>query len=266
MSVFTSREANKLFGGNEGDQLLSYVMRQGFGNKEYFVEGNWISRPEGKIRGSRYIFPSDFSKIQNIANIWNWIKEKSIQTPTYTDKVLQQLSDSLLMSQRLCFFSPWGPRYNNNSPIIKEYDSEIMTLRELKTILQTFREKGYTPDLLLMPADAYGTEINGLSETFVDDYFKSLEEWTHKELGETKVRVVRWSHVRDEQRELYDTLCQRVDQAFDEYINGRIYRNSIEVAKVFNPNQAKESARKYCIERIVEGEIISRVYNPINIF
>lgn len=160
-------------------------------------------------------------------------------------------------------FSPWGPRYNRTSSRIEENDPEINTLREIKIVLDRFGSCGYNVDLLLMPADAYGTEVNSLPKDFVSNYFKWLEEWTYKEIG--KVNVKLWSTIKDEQRKRYDELSGEIDQNFSDWIKDDEYENAVRVARVFNPKKAEQSARRYCIERLVEGNIISEVYDPIKL-
>jgi hypothetical protein len=165
-------------------------------------------------------------------------------------------------------FSPWGPRYNNRSPKIEENDPETNTLREIKNIFNKFNDLGYTIKFLLMPADAYGTEVNNLSQTFVTDYFKWLEDRTNKELktlNQCDVEVKLWSEIREEQKNRYDTLSFEIDQNFNSYIKDGEFQNAMQVAKVFNPKNAQSSARKYCIERLVEGNIINEIYTPIKL-
>ncbi len=181
--VFTPKEAIELFGGNEGRQILDYVTKKGYGSREYLVKDEWLSEPEGQVRGVRYDLRARFSEIESLADIWRYIKNQSIQTPEKPDKILEQLVKARLIPETLRLFSPWGPRYNRDTSRIEETDAEIDTLREIRAVFDRFGESGYNIDFLLMPADAYGTEVNSLSKDFVNDYFKWLEDWTYKELG-----------------------------------------------------------------------------------
>lgn len=261
--VFTPREAIELFGGNEGRQILDYVTKNGYGSREYLVDGMWLPEPKGQIKGVRYNLETTLSDVICVADVWRYIKDRSIQTPEKSDKILEQLAKARLIPENLRLFSPWGPRYNRGSSRIEETDPEVATLREIRAIFNRVGESGYTIDFLLMPADAYGTEVNSLSKDFVSDYFKWLEELAYKELGEVKIKL--WSTIRDEQRKRYDEFSGEIDQNFSDWIKDGEYRNAVKVARVFNPEKAEQSARRYCIERLVEGNIISEAYDPIKL-
>ena len=265
MAVFTPREANELFGGNEGKQVLAYITRQGYGSREYQADGVWLPEPRGKVRGLRYNVDAVFPEVECVAGIWKYIKDNSIQTPERPDNILEQLATARLKPEILRLFSPWGPRYNRDTPRIENRDPETSTLREMQSVFERFGDRGFDIDLLLMPADTYGTEINGLSEGFVKEYFSWLEEWAYKELGESRATVKPWSAIREEQRDLYDRLRTEISQNLFDLIEEDEYRKAAKVAKIFNPEKAGESARQYCIERLVEANIISEVYDPIKL-
>ena len=74
--VFTVDVARRLFDGNEGKQALDYVVREGYATRELLVDGDWISKPNGKVRGSRYNVNGQLSTVQDIAGIWKYIKER----------------------------------------------------------------------------------------------------------------------------------------------------------------------------------------------
>lgn len=200
-----------------------------------------------------------------LADIWRYIKERSIQPPEKPDKILEQLAKARLLPECLRLFSPWGPRYNGDSPRIVETDPEIATLREVRDIFKKLEDSGYRIDFLLMPADAYGTEVNNLPQDFVQEYFSWLAEWVYRELGETKISVRPWSSIRDGQSDLYGKLRVDADKNFFMRVRNGEYSRAVNVARVFNPGRPEESARRYCIERVVEAEIINRVYDPVKL-
>ncbi len=262
LAVFMPADATALFGGNEGKQVLSYITRQGYGNREYLADGIWIPEPKGTVTGSRYNVESISMQLGEIAGAWKYVKERSMQPPEKPDKVLEQLSMARLKPEPLRLFSPWGPRYKKASPRIEKGDPELMTLDEIKEIFAVFGENGYDIDFLLMPADTYGTEINSLPAGFVSEYFKWLEECACTELGNVTVKP--WSVIREEQRSLYDKLRAEIDKNFSEFVGDGEYRRAVNVAKRFSP-KSEESSRQYCIERLVEGNIISAAYDPIKL-
>ncbi len=264
--IFMPNKAIELFSGNEGRQILDYVTKQRYITREYFVDDVWKSEPKGKVRGFRYNLGDIKKEIEDIAKIWKYIKDRSLETPKRPDKVLELLALVKLKPEKLVLFSPWGPRYNSMDDYrISEQDPEIKTLKEIKEIFEQFKAKGYMLDFLLMPADVYGTEINSLKKKFVEDYFKDLECQVYNLLGKADITIKSWSEIREENKNKYKELSEKFNENLAEYIKERTFKKNIEVAKNFNPEKAGESARRYCIERLVEGEIINDKYNPIKL-
>jgi hypothetical protein len=256
--IITPKEAIGLFGGNEGKQTMDYIVGQGYGDREYYVDGEWLPEPKGQVRGSRY---STRPEVDDIAKTWRYIKEQSSQTPEKPDKILQQLAVARLKPEKLQLFTPWGPRYSKNRANILESDPETATLRELREIADQFEEGGFCLEYLLMPADVYGIEINGLPEQFVKDYFTYLEDVAQRELG--KITVKPWSEIRAESP--YENLRKDVEENFFNWVKQGEYENAVQVARIMNPDDSEQSAKRYCVERIVEANIINDLYDPIKI-
>lgn len=269
MIIFTEKEATKLFEGNEGREVLSYIVKQGAGKKEYLSDGLWVDKPLGKIRGSRYNFNGWDKEIENIIKIWNYLKSKSSQIAVRGDEIIRKIINSQLKKEELVFFSPWGPRYNRKESKIDKEDLEIRTLKEIEEIFKEFNLRDYKINFILMPADVYGTEINNLPEQFVSNYFSYLGDLARLILGSlAKISIAPWSKIRTENREKYEKLKREIDNRFFDFIKGGEYEKAFETACFFNcenEQRAKMSARKYCIERLVEGNIISEVYDPIKL-
>lgn len=255
---------SELFGGNEGRQVLDYCTKLGYGSREYFVNGAWTQDRQGQIRGFRFNIEAIHPTVEALAGIWRYIKEKSVQPPEKPDKVLEQLARALFIPEKLRIFSPWGPRYYKETPRIEEGDPEVRTIREMKEVLNIIKGSGFTIDFLLMPADLYGTEVNNFASDFVREYFQWVGEWACKELG-TEVTVKPWSAIRNEQIRRYDDLRTEIDKNFKRWVKEGEYRTAVGVARRFSPERAEESARRYCIERLAEGNIISEVYDPIKV-
>lgn len=269
MLYFTPKNATELFGGNEGRQALDYITRQSYGNREYLVDGEWLSEPTGKITGQRYNFGEDGKLLEDvwiIGEMWKYVKRLSIEQPEKPDKILEQMIDAKLQPQPLRLFSPWGPRYKKSSPKIEESDPEIATLKEMFMVLYQFKAVGYAPGLLLMPADVYGTEINDLPEQFVRDYFRWLEEAALRRLDSVAdITVKPWSEIRNENRELYNMWCSLARMDFNDLVKTGELEKAVRVAQNFNPSSAEGSARKYCMERLVEAALIADLYDPIKL-
>lgn len=252
MAVFTPKDACVLFDGGEGRQLLDWLTNNGYGERE----------KDGL--GYRYNFGS--LQIGDVAAAWEYIKTRRIEKPVKPDKILEQLAVARLKPEKLRLFSPWGPRYRKTSPKIESSDPEMAVLRELKDALEEFQLRGFSPDFLLMPADAYGTEINGLSRIFVSDYFRYLEDAASGVLGEScSLDFSPWSAIREDKKARYDELRKELDQDFDLWVNESEYRNAVKTTGFFSPKKAESSARRYCIERLAEASIVSGAYDPIKL-
>jgi hypothetical protein len=171
-----------------------------------------------------------------------------------------------LYSKQIPFFSPWGPRYKKNSPLIKEDDLEVKTLEEIRLLFDGIKSKGYSVDFLLMPADFYGTNINNLSPPFVREYFACLRTFAKERLDDVCTLSVRpWSAFRVEYVTEYETLRQEIEKNPNDYFSDEQFEEALKTARVFNPKNAYASAWNYCVERVVEAAIIKKLYSPIKL-
>jgi len=265
-SIFTVELAKRLFDGSVGKQALDTIVREGFATKDYFVDGCWVSSIQDGIRGSRYKVNDTLSLIQDAANLWRYIKKDSIQKPVGGVRIPEQLLRVKFQGERLVLFSPWGPRYNQESPLIEKSDPEVRTFGEIQRTLATISGFGYDISFILMPADMYGIEINNFSPLFVNEYFKRVEELAFRELSSAaSVDIKRWSRIREDNTKRYSQLREEIDETLFDQIKKSKFRNAVKVARVFNPTRAEESARRYCIERLVEGILIEELYSPIKL-
>ena len=96
------------------------------------------------------------------------------QKPVRFDDVVDKLVSCRTKDEPICFFSPWGPRYKIKTTEVTESSAETATLREVRDVFGGLADLGFRIRFLVMPADTYGTEINGLSQDFVNTYFKFL--------------------------------------------------------------------------------------------
>ncbi|MBI4168042.1 MAG: hypothetical protein HY515_03735 [Candidatus Aenigmarchaeota archaeon] len=269
MIYFTPQDAVELFGGNEGRQVIDYITKQGCGRREYLVGNTWQPEPTGKIAGQRYNFGEDGKLPENVlavAETWKYVKRNGVESPERPDKVLEQLTDARLKSQQLRLFSPWGPRYKKGSPKIKPSDPEIKTLEEVRDVLSMLNGVGYFTEYLLMPADVYGTEINNLSSQFVKEYFAQLSGAATAIFGGmTRLTIKPWSEIRDENYELYKMWFSLAALDFSNLVKAGELEKAVRVAQNFSAKNPEESARKYCMERLVEAALIADLYDPIKL-
>ena len=169
-----------------------------------------------------------------------------------------------LQEGALQIFSPWGPRYKKTAAKIEPSDPEIGTLREIKLAFEAFAGRNYQIRFLLMPADTYGIDINGLNSGFVREYFKWLEDAAYSELAKVAaVEVKPWSRIIEHSKYAYEELKREIRDDFFTRVGDRQYERAVMTALRFNPANVEQSARNYCIERVAEAEIIESLYGPI---
>ncbi len=233
--------------------------------KKYF---NLSLEQGGRPSAVRYRVPQDcFKKLNDIINLWRQLENRQIDSARNGYGIVEALVMATVCSQQIGLFSPWGPRYKNPSPEIKRNDPELETLLELQSVLCDFSQAGVSYRYLIMPADTYGTEINGLSVDFVSAYFSSLEKAIGEVFdGKSDIVVKPWSSIKAENQERCAILRKEVGSVFLPLFEGMSeYRQALVVAQRLNPNNPKESAQRYCLERLIEGRLISEVYFPVKI-
>lgn len=256
MNVFTRPEIAELFGGGEGVQLANALVRNGIGKRIYLPVDE---------RRLHVEYEFDGRKLEDVARLWRYFEEKQVEKPVYSDRILWQAGCARFLGETLRLFSPWGARYRRSSPRIERDDAEIATLQELRDILAAIKSFGYDVSFLLMPADAYATEINNLPKEFVDEYFAALRDAAFREL-EDSVLVKPWSEIRVENSADYAALKAEAENSLRRRGSLREkYYAALKAARNFNPRNAAESARKYCAERFAEGCLIAQLFDPIKL-
>jgi hypothetical protein len=253
-SLVTRDELKGIF-GNYGGGFASSLVKEGLGRKEYLVGDEWRDSPEGDVRGLRYALDAPIGQVKKV---WDFIQENSIQAQKFPNKVLLRLANG-----RINLFSPWGPRYSYKSrgTEIRAGDPEIDTLEEMGEVIEAVREAGISPTLYIMFADLYGTEINGLPEQAVEDYFRSLKETTEGIVDDCQ--VTRWSDIRKASR--YEELKEEIERDFYYFIGPRTMRGMIRVSANFNPKDPEGAAKRYGVERVAEAIIIDEWLEPIKL-
>ncbi len=263
------------FLGTRGKKVLDYAVRNKYGKRSYLVDGEWVNRPRetiGKdgrpkveVSETKYQLEDNLKFMRDVEEVWKFMSERQMQKPRKSDKILEQLVDGRILSKPVTLFSPWGPRYKTDDPKIWEGDPECRTLGEIREVLDVCAQYGIKAELLLMPADVYGIEINARSPEFVREYFKYLEECAYREIGEARVLFRPWSAIRGSRWVRYEELRGEVDLDFFKWVKKGRYNSTIGVAKVFNPSNPVESARRYCIERVVEGIMVQETFTPVKL-
>ncbi|MBU1201710.1 MAG: hypothetical protein KJ583_06490 [Nanoarchaeota archaeon] len=195
-------------------------------------------------------------KEEIIQKVWDYLESKKIDEPVFSDRIKSQLSDSY--QGVLNLFVPWGPKYNYVEKGITVGLPEKQTIAELKCLVDFFKENNYKPNLFLMFADSYGTEINSLPVDVVKGYFSNLEKYVGDSLD---CKPLWWSKIKDSKR--YFELKNDVEKNFFDYVDKDVYEDNLMTAKKFKGGA--DSAKIYSLERVTEGLLIEELYSPIKL-
>ncbi len=229
--------------------------------REYFLKGNW-----GPIEKSQYNLGAVSSVLESTASVWKYLKEKAVQPAEGQRDIISTLFNARLDRKRVCFFSPWGPRYKKSDPYIKEGDLEITTLEEIGSFFDGFKQCGFSVDFVVMPADFYGTSINNLSPPFVREYFNSLKVLATSQLKDVcNLTVKPWSKFKSERAAQYEDLRREVEKDSAKFFSDQQFEQALKTARVFNSQNAYGSAWNYCIERVIEASLVEEAYSPIKL-
>ncbi len=259
--VFTVKDVTQLFSGSEGRQLLDDLVTRRVVEREYLLSGNW-----GPIEKSRYNLGTVSPILESTAKVWKYIKERAVQPAEGQKDIISTFFNARLDRRRVCFFSPWGPRYKKSDPYIKESDLEIKTLEEIGSFFEEVKRCGFSVDFVVMPADFYGTNINNLSPPFVREYFNSLKVIATSQLKDVcNLTVKPWSRFKAERAAQYDDLRRKVEMDSSAFFSDRQFEEALKTARVFNSQNAYGSAWNYCVERVIEAILVEEAYKPIKL-
>lgn len=151
----------------------------------------------------------------------------------------------------------WGPPYeaqgyqdvfNTESPEERMATSILGVVEQLSVGIET--------RLVILYADRYGTDINGIPLDQVEQYGRQIEARFRR-----KADFICWSELIEENRSEYDDTGNRFPEQMFEPITEEINRAMIMQRKIGNSvteDQARVLAMIYRRERIIEGEILQK--------
>ncbi|MBT3406323.1 hypothetical protein HN419_04085 [Candidatus Woesearchaeota archaeon] len=247
-----------------GKKLLDYACKQVEGRKRFQVDDEWIDEPKGRITDVQYrLTPEAVNGVLAAAQVWNMLEGRKQFKSTNPEEIVVKLWEKFVSGDELFLFTPWGPRYGyeTRGTEIKENDAETKALEELAEVTKGIRDTGMNVTNLLMYADLYGTDVNGLPVNVVRAYGQSLKQTAVDRLQDPLVKP--WSVIRSGAQDMYDALCAQVSEMFGTYVSEGTFEKMVKVGERFNPGSGRESSRKYCIERVVEARMIDLLYDPI---
>lgn len=226
---------------------------------QYLIDKDWrdsvsVDRPLGKralfsdvdsFRGAREAYFVWF----NLASLIG--KEK----PVFPEKIIERFYLSAYSDKPLTIFIPWGFRPNGSFGY-----KELLAMDNIDEALFIISQRKITPKVILMPADIYATEVNGLPKETVNKYFLSVEQ-EGKNRG---YQILPWSQIRNDNLQRYKSLNKQYTvEEISQILPKFVIESAIKAAE--KRGQKKDSAFAYLRERLCEAEIIENTLKPIKI-
>jgi len=150
----------------------------------------------------------------------------------------------------------WGPPYEgqgNDQNLFEADTPEAKMADEIEAVIDKLCSIGLSIQPILLYADTYGTEINGLSEEEVLNYYQNIKERF------ADVGALRWSEVRACNQQRYDQLNKLVDQQLvvpDKTVaNAELVQAKLGVT--ISRQTAIQLATLYIKERTIEGIMLN---------
>lgn len=235
-------------------------------NREYLVQGAWSQDlPTQKPEGTRIVFPSidQFRAARDSYFAWQDIENlKGPFNPEFPDVIIARLLKARATEEPLVLFVPWGVR-----PIGNLGQNEIRVMDRLQILKEILARKGINPDVLLMPADLYATEVNNqVNPDRAQAYFKQVTDTAIS----YNFRVKPWSIIRSENIEMYLSLRETLtEEEIRKLLTGHKVSEAITAARRRSGYDRQEdiesAAFAYLRERIAEAKIVEKIYEPIKV-
>lgn len=246
---------------------LQEVLQGPVVGREYKISGQWTSRkPDQRPEGTRVVFDSInlFRSRKDAYFAWQAIAgmQNPTQTPELPDEGLTRIINARETEEPLVLFVPWGVRVKGSFG-----ESEAYALNRIKDLATRLRSLKMIPQVLIMPADLYATEVNRqVSVEEASRYFTDVAEQ-----AKTRGFLVKpWSEIREANKETYqERSSELTEETIVALLTPQKLTEAEKAAKKRSGYTEKESVRlaalAYLRERICEAEIIERVYRPIKV-
>lgn len=228
-----------------------------FGKREYQLSGKWVKTTQTKPDSCRLVFElPDFLKAEQLFAVWNTLEASSVDRPVFPDKIVERLISGINGSV-VMFFVPWGTRIKG------VFGPETDILAKLKNVSDTLSDLKIRSRMMLMPADLYATEVNGIDKRVVESYLDKLVPLA-RGMG---FEINPWSMIRKENEKQYSMISSELaDSKIDQMVSGGKRMKLIEAASRWCSNGSpREAAYRYMRERICEAIIIEQKYTPIKL-
>lgn len=256
----------------QGVDLNKFALEQSLAkpgvNREYLIRNNWTRDVDGKPEETRAVFDNAQTFRAAKAAYFAWKDLQGIfpdglpkEKPVFPEEIFERMRSSVLRLEPLVFFIPWGYRYDGMFG-----DKERKAMNRIDITQATFLNRGVTVRVLLMPADIYAKEVNGINSEPVDEYFSDVE-------NEASVRgyeVAPWSSIREANLERYYKLSFSLTKnKIKQILPVDVINSALEAARKRSGQTDKkaiqESAFLYLRERLCEAEIIENQFKPVKL-
>jgi hypothetical protein len=188
--------------------------------------------------------------LSNNAARFLWDKSRTWVNPI---KVLKRLQKPLVI-----FFQPWGCCYSERTKLSKR---ALESLNRNEFLLNELEMRGMNPKLLVMMADTYAIDINGWPKDLVMRFYSNLKD----AIGDMSANfeVIYWSDIVSKNKGLYSTIKGSIKN--DSRTTEPYYEEALNSAFGFSKNNPYISAAEYVVERLVEGQLIDKLYEPVKL-
>lgn len=223
-------------------------------------QGQWSTTAIPKPQGRRLVFESSQKreKALDVYKAWERLTQEQVNDPVFPEVIFRRLALASSSKVPVTLFIPWGVRPEGR---IGAELAAIDRIQEITAILQT---KGVPSRVLLMPADIYATDVNGINKEKTDAYFREIGE----EAKRRGFEITPWSTIRTANRNRYDELASSLtEQKLEEIMKKdgtmeRIFKAARRRSETGDPRRA---AYDYLRERICEAIIVEEIYQPIKL-
>lgn len=188
-------------------------------------------------------------------------REQSVDPMVYGQQISSRFSRAALTREPCTVFVPWGVRTAGTFGT-----ADLNGLADINAFSTQLQRIGVPNEVLLMPADVYAVEVNGMDEEPVEKYFRTLTS----EAESAGFRVKPWSEIRRENAQMYDSLVAsrlRPDMLMVNMPMSIWYGTIVPTAIKRNPGVSQQRGLErgfaYLRERMAEAIIVDRLYQPV---
>ncbi len=195
-----------------------------------------------------------------VKKVFSFIKKISEKKGlTNGDELLNRFRLNIEIGQPQTVLVVWGPPYENQGcQNVFEYKSPeedmarniINVVSQLDVIVQT--------RLIILYADYYGTDINGIPSSVVENYGRQIKSY-FKSIGE----LISWAELKKQNLDVYKNLRDNLPVTYvlsPEEVSRAIFIQR-KLGNVVTDSQARRIAMMYRRERTIEGTMLLEGFN-----